>query len=72
MIDGETGAVVDPRDVDALADAIARLLADTALRCRMGEVAQQRVASEFNVERLVAATLEVYERARARRKGSAA
>ena len=72
VIDGETGAVVDPRDVDALADAIARLLADTALRCRMGEVAQQRVASEFNVERQVAATLEVYERARARRKGSAA
>jgi len=51
---------------------IARLLEDTALNCRMGEAAQQRVASEFSVDRQVAATLEVYERARARRKGSAA
>src|SRR5690606_5214579 len=72
VLDGETGRVVDPRDVDALADALAQLLADTDLRGRLGEAAQRRVAREFSLERQVAGTLAAYERARARRKDSVA
>lgn len=72
VLDGETGSVVHPHDVDALADQIARLLADAGLRQRLGEAAQRRVASMFTLERQVAATLDAYERAYARRKGAAA
>lgn len=39
LTDGEEGLLVPPRDVDALADALCRLLDDRALRSRMGEAA---------------------------------
>ena len=37
VVDGETGFLVPPRDHEAMADAIVRLLKDDALRRRMGE-----------------------------------
>ena len=56
--DGETGLVVPPRDVAALRQAIARLLADPDLRARLGAGGLARVRSEFSVaamaDRLVA------------------
>jgi glycosyltransferase involved in cell wall biosynthesis len=53
VADGETGSVVAPKDVDAVRDAIARLIADDALRTRMGEAARVRAASEFSYDVLV-------------------
>ncbi|HET6762267.1 MAG TPA: glycosyltransferase family 4 protein [Longimicrobiaceae bacterium] len=41
--DGAGGVVVPPRDADALAAALARLLADEPLRRRMGMAAHERV-----------------------------
>lgn len=56
-VHGETGLVVPPRDAAALAAAIGQLLADGALRLRMGEQAKARAEKEFShtvmVERLV-------------------
>jgi glycosyltransferase involved in cell wall biosynthesis len=53
---GETGALVPPDDASALADTLARLLADPAQLDRMGERARQRARSAFdarvNFERL--------------------
>jgi L-malate glycosyltransferase len=59
--DGVTGLVVEPRDAGALARAITTLLQDKALRARMGAAALASVREHFTVERMVAATIAVYE-----------
>ena len=65
--DGETGFVVNPYDIDALADRLARLLTDDALRARMAAAGRARIEAEFTLERQVHNMLAVYERALARR-----
>jgi glycosyltransferase involved in cell wall biosynthesis len=62
VVDGETGYLVPPRDHDAMAGAIARLLKDEALRRRMGEAGQKRARVRFSAERMVQDTLRVYKR----------
>jgi len=57
---GETGFVVPPRDVSALREAIARLIADPDLQASMGDAAAKRVRSEFTVERMIDDTLALY------------
>lgn len=47
VADGVTGWLVPPGDPPALADRIVRLLADDALRSRMGRAARQRVRDHF-------------------------
>lgn len=44
VVEGETGFLVPPRDIAAYADAIARIVADPALRRSMGEAAHARAA----------------------------
>lgn len=46
--DGVTGVLVPPGEVDALADAIVRLLADDGERARLGAEAHRRVAERFS------------------------
>jgi glycosyltransferase involved in cell wall biosynthesis len=57
---GETGLVVPPSDVDALALALKTLLADPALRFAMGERGRARVAAEFSLERMAGQTTTLY------------
>jgi len=45
--DGETGLVVEPRDVDGFADALAFLLSDPAQARAMGKAGRTRYLSEF-------------------------
>jgi len=52
VLDGETGFVVEPTDVEAVADAIGRLLGDDELRARMGAAARARAVDEFDHDRL--------------------
>jgi glycosyltransferase involved in cell wall biosynthesis len=47
--DGESGVLVPPRDDEALARGIARLLADSNLRLRLSQAAMQRVCDEFDL-----------------------
>jgi len=61
--DGESGLTVPPRNPGALAAAVNRLLADPALRRRMGEAGKRRVAAEFSKERMTRRVLELYHRA---------
>ncbi len=60
--DGVTGSVVRPRDVSALAHALEPLLADGALRQRLGSAGRGRYESAFTFERMLAQTVGVYER----------
>lgn len=62
-LDGETGLNVPPRDPDALAAAINRLLADTQMRTAMGERARIRVNREFHAERAARDEFALYEEA---------
>jgi glycosyltransferase involved in cell wall biosynthesis len=57
---GETGLVVEPGDAGALAAAVNRLLADAALRARMGLAGQSRVRQVFTLEAMADATSAVY------------
>lgn len=59
--DGLTGFVVPPRDAQALARAVNRLLADPGLRHTMGEQGRRRVLEHFTIGRMVDGILEVYE-----------
>jgi glycosyltransferase involved in cell wall biosynthesis len=60
---GRSGVLVEPRDHAAMAREILRLLRDDELRRRMGESGLARVGKRFTVERMVAQTAAVYERA---------
>jgi glycosyltransferase involved in cell wall biosynthesis len=69
--DGVTGLVVTPTSVSALRAALARLLADPALRIKMGEDGRRRVTGEFTVHRMVQRTVALYESVVAGRASSA-
>ncbi len=61
VVDGLTGLLVPPRDPQALAGGILRLLQDPALRQRMGHAGRQRVTEHFSVEQMVCKTESLYE-----------
>ena len=69
--DGETGILVPPGDVDALAGAMARLARDPAERSRMGGQGRRRVA-RYDYERLVDDIDRLYREALAEKRGAGA
>jgi glycosyltransferase involved in cell wall biosynthesis len=62
VVDGETGMLVEPKQPRQMASAIVRLLKSGAARREMGEAGRARVLARFTVERMVAQTMDVYER----------
>lgn len=70
MVDEESGLLVPPGDVPALVRAAQRLIADPALRARMGRAARTRVEERFTLAAMAARTTAIYrEVMRAREQG---
>ena len=61
VTDGHTGVLVPPRDVDALAASLDRLLADRQLRADMGRAGRDRYERLFTEDRMLELTLALYE-----------
>jgi glycosyltransferase involved in cell wall biosynthesis len=59
VVDGETGVVVNPHDVSALADALAGFVSDTARSRRYGSNGRNRVEEEFTLENQVETYLDI-------------
>jgi len=60
--DGVTGFLVSERDVDSLADRLARLVRDSDLRARMGHAARAKMEREFDNRRQVDELETLYDR----------
>lgn len=60
-VHGETGLTVPPGDPVALANAINRLLADSALRASLGRRGVNRAHSEFGVDKMINRIENLYE-----------
>jgi phosphatidyl-myo-inositol dimannoside synthase len=59
VVDGETGLVVEPRDVRAVRAALERLLRDGAMRTRFGAAARRRAVDELSYDQLATRLLPV-------------
>lgn len=62
IVDGETGALCEPGDIDAFASAALRLLRDSELRRRMGEAGRDRIHREFREEIMIEQYFRLFER----------
>jgi glycosyltransferase involved in cell wall biosynthesis len=61
VTDGVTGILIPPRDSEALAGALARLLSDPSLAKQLGENARRHVREHYSLERLGREINEIYE-----------
>ena len=59
---GECGLLVEPRNPQALAEAIVRMLKDGDMQRRFSEAGGRRVMEHFTVEKMAAGTVAVYEK----------
>ena len=60
---GITGFIVPPKNSEALADAIVKLLKDEKLRKEMGENAYKKLKRDLSWDKIAEKTIEVYEKA---------
>jgi glycosyltransferase involved in cell wall biosynthesis len=61
VVDGETGIMVPPGDVPAIARACVSLLRDADLRARLGACARRRVEDRFEVSRVLGELYATYD-----------
>ena len=61
--DGVTGFIVPPRNTEALADAIVKLLEDEDLRKQMGKSAYKKLKTDLSWDKIAEKTIEVYKKA---------
>jgi glycosyltransferase involved in cell wall biosynthesis len=63
VVDGTTGMLVPPGDVNALARALERVAGDPGLRVRMGQAGRRRAEVEFGLDRCRRAHVDLYRAA---------
>jgi glycosyltransferase involved in cell wall biosynthesis len=61
VVDGETGFLVEPGDVEALRDRLARLLSDRRLAARLGDNARALAVERFTWRRCAERCLAAYQ-----------
>ena len=61
VIEGETGFLVDERDVEGMAKHMLLLAEDPVLAGRLGQAARKRIEDQFSLDRTIAALWEVIE-----------
>jgi len=57
---GKSGLQVEPRNTEALAEAIGKLLCDAAFSASIGAQGRSRIEAMFSVDRMVEETLRLY------------
>jgi glycosyltransferase involved in cell wall biosynthesis len=71
VLDGRTGVIVPPENIDSLASKIVELLNSALERNRLGNAARNLIEEEFSADRMTADYLHVYEKAIETKKQSA-
>jgi glycosyltransferase involved in cell wall biosynthesis len=66
VLDGETGFLIEPRDVAAMAERITRLLSDAQLRHQFGQRGRADAEERFTPERMIRDLHAVYDQVLAR------
>jgi glycosyltransferase involved in cell wall biosynthesis len=61
VIDGQTGYLIRPGDIQGLANAVSRLLADPALRARLGRAGRKLVDPAFRADTMVRQIAALYQ-----------
>jgi glycosyltransferase involved in cell wall biosynthesis len=61
VVDGKTGLLTPPEDVDALARALETLIDDEDRRRQMGAAGQQRMQKEFSIDTMADKHVALYE-----------
>jgi len=62
VIEGETGYLRPPDDLESMSDCVVKLLRDDRLRSRMGEAGRKLVEAAYSWERIAEMTERLYER----------
>jgi hypothetical protein len=63
IVDGDSGVIVPPRDSEALANALVKLLQDKPYRDFLSKNARERVLNSFQRKKIAADTALLYEQA---------
>jgi glycosyltransferase involved in cell wall biosynthesis len=61
--DGQTGRLAPPGDIQAMADALAELAADPAMRRRCGLAGREKLRTQFSADAISAQLLELFQEA---------
>ena len=61
VIDGKTGILVDPANIEEVSDNIQKMILDSDLRTRMGSEAKAFVLEKFHMEKIASAYEEFYK-----------
>ena len=69
VIDGETGFIINPFDIDQFAKRLQELLTDGTLRQEMGHKGQERIREKFTLSHQIHQMVALYERAKVERSG---
>jgi len=68
-VEGRNGFLVPPRDVPHLLDRVWRLVCDARLRNQFGMESRERALDQFDEQRVISTTLDVYRRLLWKKRG---